>query len=367
MKNKGFSLVELIVVIAIMAILVGVAVPVYTSYIEKANAAKDEQLLGEINSAFAIVLASNAIDINTVTEADIPVNDGVVNLDGMTVNGEENTAIENAMISILGTDLEFAVIEDIWYNSKTHKFVDNALVEYTVGNNTVYLTAEQVALFRTSTYAQIGGQALLGEIQSLTDLVGGEGFDAEALLTNEAYMRSFASYLGVENADKLTPEQLSDEINKAAENMGGLSDEAMVNGLVYWAAENSSDMNSEDVTELLNSGNIYSNLSSDPAEKMAQASMIYGMYTSYVNSDFFTGNDEDIETDPITITQTVGSDPNFTAYVNSQQGQSDMEAYMAAMGVICDSTSNKSMTADVLNNGFDNPELADLLAEVLGK
>ena len=53
MKNKGFSLVELIVVIAIMAILVGVAVPVYSSYIEKANAAKDEQLLGEINSAFA--------------------------------------------------------------------------------------------------------------------------------------------------------------------------------------------------------------------------------------------------------------------------------------------------------------------------
>ena len=30
MNNKGFSLVELIVVIAIMAILVGVAVPVYT-------------------------------------------------------------------------------------------------------------------------------------------------------------------------------------------------------------------------------------------------------------------------------------------------------------------------------------------------
>ena len=73
MKNKGFSLVELIVVIAIMAILVGVAVPVYSSYIEKANAAKDEQLLGEINSAFAVVCAGNAIDINTVTDATIDI------------------------------------------------------------------------------------------------------------------------------------------------------------------------------------------------------------------------------------------------------------------------------------------------------
>ena len=67
MKNKGFSLVELIVVIAIMAILVGVAVPVYTSYIEKADRAKDEALLDEINQAFAVVRAENNIDLNGLT------------------------------------------------------------------------------------------------------------------------------------------------------------------------------------------------------------------------------------------------------------------------------------------------------------
>lgn len=54
--NKGFSLVELIVVIAIMAILVGVAVPVYTSYIDKAEDAVDEQLLGEIEHAIEVLL-----------------------------------------------------------------------------------------------------------------------------------------------------------------------------------------------------------------------------------------------------------------------------------------------------------------------
>ena len=46
--NKGFSLVELIVVIAIMAILVGVAVPVYTSYIGEANEGVDKQYEDEL-------------------------------------------------------------------------------------------------------------------------------------------------------------------------------------------------------------------------------------------------------------------------------------------------------------------------------
>lgn len=48
MNNKGFSLVELIVVIAIMAVLVGVLAPMFIRYVEKSRESTDLQNLDSI-------------------------------------------------------------------------------------------------------------------------------------------------------------------------------------------------------------------------------------------------------------------------------------------------------------------------------
>ena len=52
--HRGFSLVELIIVISIMAVLSAVLVPMYLSYVEKANIARDMDTLNKIQKGLTL-------------------------------------------------------------------------------------------------------------------------------------------------------------------------------------------------------------------------------------------------------------------------------------------------------------------------
>ena len=60
-NNKGFSLVELIIVIAIMAILVGVMAPQLIKYIEKTNVSSDVQLCKTLKTAMETAATDAAV------------------------------------------------------------------------------------------------------------------------------------------------------------------------------------------------------------------------------------------------------------------------------------------------------------------
>jgi type IV pilus assembly protein PilA len=61
MKNKGFSLVELIVVIAIMAVLMAVLAPTLLRYVEKTRQQRDDSAVAEVRNALELTLADDAI------------------------------------------------------------------------------------------------------------------------------------------------------------------------------------------------------------------------------------------------------------------------------------------------------------------
>ena len=93
--NKGFSLVELIVVIAIMAVLVGVLAPTLIKNVEKSRKSKDEQNLDTVRGAITTMLADETwhddLTSNTVTVNGL---DGVVTVTGKT---NATTELKNTM------------------------------------------------------------------------------------------------------------------------------------------------------------------------------------------------------------------------------------------------------------------------------
>ena len=62
LNNKGFSLLELIIVIAIMAVLIGVLAPQYLKYIEKSRESADLQAIDTMVSAVEIYSATTVVD-----------------------------------------------------------------------------------------------------------------------------------------------------------------------------------------------------------------------------------------------------------------------------------------------------------------
>ena len=198
----GFTLVELIVVIAILAILAGVGIPVYSGYITKTNIQADRALIAEIEQA--LVLAHYSGKLNP--GANVVVHYGE---DGDPVDVSDTSA-DAAMIAAFGSN--YANTLRLKHDGWNGDYADSSFS----GKETVLMThVEDLTGVLSQTITNV--PALVGP--NFTNYMSTElKFNAEDLANADKVADAAVLYVA-NGTSKLTPAQKK-EFSNIAKNAG---------------------------------------------------------------------------------------------------------------------------------------------------
>ena len=394
--SAGFTLVELVVVIAIIGILAGIGTVGYGGYVKKANEAADQQLLGEVNTAFAAACVENGTEIYAVNDAKLNKDTAV--LSDVTIDGAVNTKIPTSYEAYLGETNGFKVIEPKYSNYK-HIFVDGRNnVQYAYGGGAVTISGKDAANLKDSTFADskkgLGVNGLLdkvNDIASIAELLAGSSEGGDGALwdiwNSEGFLRYAGKAVGLtdselqaaaENNWSLSNNKLKAALGEKAGKLGmdvtdqDIFKKLMGNATILYAAKDTKNIDQNEIKKLLTSGEkgvteIQNNLKSSATmgKALSQASLVYGMYTAYVYSGTGTPEEKASATsDPLKALGAM-SDPGFQKYINSDQGAKDMNAYLSSMNMINSSVDDPQAVTKLLKSGFADPDLKALLNKSL--
>ena len=410
---EGFTLVELIVVIAILGILVGVGMPAYGSYVESANKGVDRNNLAIVNNAFAIACIEHGVDPATgVSAAELAWNGKTVTgLSSVTLVTKSSASTTNQDIitsfaANLGSGVEFKMHTSSDITFSNGKFVSSKLgaeggnggsegegesarptlpaggqqtVQYQGKDITV--NNEDINNLKYSTFIdKIGEQALMEQVDDITGIAAGMANSdiMGNILGSDGFKSAAMSALGLDNEKDLNASLNTLAMKYMQANPGTDLNTALAqvkaNAAVLYAAQQTGGMQVSDVKTLLSNENgnnptnvIAGNLTSQDGSGtgLSQAALAYGMYTAFANSGA-PGSEKITNTQPSAVLNDLNN-ADFQAYLKTPQGEADMAAYLSAMNVVNSNTQNTDVVKDLMVNGYANTDLVGAITEAMGK
>lgn len=370
--SAGFTLVELVVVIAIIGILAGVGTVGYGGYVKRTNEGLDETLYKNILYAGEIGKYQNpgvtGRVIVTTTDAHVEAVGGA-GADATTgENASNKTVVEEWMKNAFGADWEHTV------KYHTDKYANGTYGTIALPAQSVDLDEDRKADLEKFTQSNLSDHELeLANTANNLSKLFNTAFLAKADTSAEA-VDKLAAYMGGETSPEFAQFKEYLKTKTGEEDFNKLDKTQIANATVLYVASKANGMSAADVLATFNSngGNNVGGVF-DKYKTLPTAALMYGTMVGYANSTKCDPNGSfktKMKTPPTGIDQVTDlftemtRDPGFSDYMQSSDKgvAADMDGYLGALRII-----NKyDAKFDVSNpNAFNDDQTLALLQAVL--